>query len=386
MNILFLSERDPRDTHFGGAQRTNYIWRALQQCGEVYSICFDQQYETEEIAPRIWHGKKLLKVNAWHYFWYRLERKILEPFNVLPLWPMPTKLEKSIDEIFPDIHFDVVVCRYCFDLAEMHLWNFPKVYVDFDDHPLEMYDTLKGRNVHPWLKPLGRWFVKLQMKFIERKITGVWVSNPEQIYMFKSNNSILPLRNIAKDPSPLYQVEGARKPMIISVGAMDYAPNYEGVDSFLYDVWPHVHNAYPDLEYYIIGKGTPESYAARWMTITNVKLLGFVDNLEKMYERCLCSVVSVNVGGGTCIKTLESLAHSRICLSTPFGARGLEDCLLMGDIGLYTFKSAGEFIQIFENNVLNLHRRQINEVHAREYIEQQHSYKAFEDTILKALL
>lgn len=30
MNILYLSENDPRNTDFGGAQRTHFIWEALK--------------------------------------------------------------------------------------------------------------------------------------------------------------------------------------------------------------------------------------------------------------------------------------------------------------------------------------------------------------------
>ena len=93
MNILYLSENDPRNTTFGGAQRTHFIWETLKTKGNVYSVFFDQQFKTEEIAPRIWQVRKLLKVSPVRYFLYRLERKILKPFNVLPLWPIPTLLE-----------------------------------------------------------------------------------------------------------------------------------------------------------------------------------------------------------------------------------------------------------------------------------------------------
>lgn len=380
MNILYLCERDPRDTHFGGAQRTNFIWRALQQCGEVYSICFDQQYDTEEIAPRIWHGKKLLKVNAWHYFWYRLERKILEPFNVLPLWPMPTKLEKSIDEIFPDIHFDVVVCRYCFDLAEMHLWNFPKVYVDFDDHPLEMYDTLKGRNVQSWLRPIGRFILKCQMAFIEKKIRGGWVSNPDQKDRIHTIEPIVGLKNIANSPSNNYQLEAKRKNLLMFIGGLRYYPHYSGLEKFLFEVWPFVLNKYSDMRFVIVGKDTKEYFEERGY-VKNVEGLGFVDNLEQLYQECLATVVPIYSGGGTCIKTRESLAFSRVCLSSPFGARGLEDCLSEGNKCLRVFNSVDEFMNILDKVIMDDEARLSSEREGREYIQRTHSFESFVNTI-----
>lgn len=386
MNILYLSERDPRDTHFGGAQRTNYIWRALQQCGEVYSIFFDQQYETEEIAPRIWHGKKLLRLNAWQYFIYRAERKILKPFNVLPLWPEPTRLEKSIEDIFPDVKFDMVVCRYCFDLAEMHLWNFPKVYVDFDDHPVEMYETLGCKDVHPWLRPIGRWILTQQVRYIEKIITGGWISNPSQVSLFRTNSNITPLRNISKYPSKNYIENAPRKPLIVSVGVMSYYPNYQGVDRFLTEIWPAVHDKYPEIEFAIIGKGATDDYEAKWSIIPNVKVMGFVEDLEAMYQDCLCSVVSIYSGGGTCIKTLESLAHSRVCLATAFGARGLENECNNEDCGIFKYTTTDEFLALLEVQVLNSEYRIRNEENARFYIERNCSFHAFSNSLCNDLL
>ena len=76
MNILYLSEPDPRMTHFGGAQRTNYIWRALQEVGDVYTMTFDQRFETEEVAPRLWYVKKLQIVNPLRDFFYKLQFKL----------------------------------------------------------------------------------------------------------------------------------------------------------------------------------------------------------------------------------------------------------------------------------------------------------------------
>jgi len=386
MNILYLSERDPRDIHFGGAQRTNYIWRALQQCGDVYSICFDQQYETEEIAPRIWHGKKLLRVNAWHYFWYRLERKLLEPFNVLPLWPMPTKLERSIEEIFPDVKFDLVVCRYCFDWAEMHLWNNSRIYVDFDDHPLEYYNTYKSVDVSSWLRPLGRWILKKQMKFIEGKVTGGWVSNPEQCTMIHCKEPIVGLKNIAVFPSSSYSYSSTRKDCLILVGSMSYYPNYSGADRFITEFWPYVSQKYPNLELLIIGKGLPDSYSRKWKKIPNVKELGYVEDLESYYQCCLASVVPIYSGGGTCIKSRESLAYGRVCLSSPFGVRGLEDCVQENNSALQIFETLEDFLSSLENVVFNESQRSVAEQEAVDYMKRTHSVESFMQTVKSTIM
>ena len=385
MNILYLSERDPRDTHFGGAQRTHFIWEALKQLGTVYALHFDQQYRTEEIAPGIWTVKKLMRISKLQWFFYRLERRMLKPLKVLPLWPMPTYCEKSIDELFPNVKFDLVVCRYCFDMAEMHIWNYPRVYVDFDDHPLEMYNTLKGRNVKPRLKPIGRFVIRLQMKYIESKITGGWVSNPEQAHLIHTKEPIVGLKNIAVTPSGTYKVEAERKNMLIIVGSMSYYPNYSGVDRFLMEVWPLVHSKYPHLRLAIIGKDLPEEYSKKWRNIPNVKEMGFVENLELMYQECLATIVPIYSGGGTCIKTRESMSYSRVCLASPFGARGLEDCLMEKNKGLRVYHNAEEFLSLLNEVVMNAEERIISEKAGREYIRRTHSIDSFMDTVVNTI-
>lgn len=385
MNILYLSERDPRDTHFGGAQRTHFIWEALKQLGNVYALHFDQQFPTEEIAPGVWTVRKLMKINALQWFLYRLERKVLEPFNVLPLWPMPTYLERNIEELFPNVKFDMVVCRYCFDLAEMHLWNFPRVYVDFDDHPLEMYNSVKGRDVHPWLKPIGRFIIKLQMKFLENKITGGWVSNPIQASYIHTKEPIVGLRNIALSPSPSYKVDANRKNMLIIVGSMSYYPNYSGADRFLSEIWPSVHQKYPALMLCIIGPGLPDEYSEKWKNIPNVKEMGFVDNLEAMYQDCLAAVVPIYSGGGTCIKAREAMSFSRVCIASPYGARGLEDCLESGNKGLRVYHNVEDFVSILDNVVMKGNERTISEIAGNDYIRKTHSLDSFIETVLKTV-
>lgn len=385
MNILFLSEPDPRMTHFGGAQRTNFIWRALQEIGEVYTLTFDQRFTTEEVAPRLWYVKKLQKVNPIRDFFYKVQLRLFKPLHVLNCWPISTELEKGVEEIFPGVHFDVVVCRYLDVLGEMHLWGHPNLIVDIDDDPREMLETSRIREVSPWLRPLARWVLNRQLSFLYSKISTGWLSNQAQASSIRTKHAAIALNNIASTPSEYYNANAERKPLIISVGAMDYKPNYEGVDQFLTKIWPSVHAMYPHLQYAIIGKNAPRTYSDRWASVPNVIQMGFVENLEAVYASCLCSIVSVQEGGGTCIKTLESLSYSRVSLATPFGARGHEEALKDNVIGLFPYQNSDEFLAFLENEVIDESRRTQNEQRGKEYIEKSYSYSAFVETIRKTI-
>ncbi len=385
MNILYLSEPDPRMTHFGGAQRTNYIWRALQELGDVYTMTFDQRFKTEEVAPRLWYVKKLQKVNPVRDFFYKIQTKVFKTFRVLYCFPLATKIEKTADEIFPNVKFDVVVCRYLDVLGEMHLWEHPRLIVDIDDDPLQMYDTVKSQEVHLWLRPLGRWILLTQVHFLQSKIKSAWVSNSKIIGLAKSNATIVHLKNIARCPSAHYLTNSARKNYLLVIGALDYKPNFMGIDTFLSDIWPSVHTAFPDLRLAIVGKNAPTEYAERWKLCSNVDMWGFVEDIEKVYEQCLCSVVSVNEGGGTCIKTLEALSFSRVCLATPFGARGVEPSTLNHQTGLFVYSDASQFVDLLQHQVLDTEQREKNEKSANQYVLQNNSYEAFAKTVAETI-
>ena len=142
-----------------------------------------------------------------------------------------------------------------------------------------------------------------------------------------------------------------------------------------------VHTAFPDLNYVIVGKNAPLAYTEKWKSLPNVFQMGFVDDLEQLYAESLCTVVSVVSGGGTCIKTIESLSFGRVCLSTPFGIRGHEEAVVGSDIGLYAFNDAAHFADLLNSKVLDSAERKMHEVAARKYAEENFSFRAFADTV-----
>jgi hypothetical protein len=250
-----------------------------------------------------------------------------------------------------------------------------------------MYDTVKSRDIHPLLRKIGRWILQRQVAFLEKKIAGGWLSNATQVNCLNFRCGVYALSNIAKRPSAKYRYKSHRNPVLIIVGSMSYLPNYEGVSSFLDTVWPIFHENYSEIKLQIVGEGAFPEYKERWNTYPNVEQLGFVDDIESIYQNCMCSIVPINLGGGTCIKTREAMSFGRVCLASPFGARGLEDCLQAGNTGLQIFQSAEEFIYKFETYVLDENKREIAEKEAVSYIMTTHSeshfFQVVRDTVEK---
>ncbi len=387
MNILYVSGEDPRDTSFGSPQRNNRLWRALQEIGEVYAICL---YPKEgKISDRLIAVKPVDRNKGWK----RLANKVVNKFwfmlfpNARKYYPFAFEFSLDIKKEFAlpsSFTFDIVVSRYIDPAVTFHLWDIAPLYVDIDDHPIQTLETRDKYEYPSWKRPLFSFLQKTIFHIVERNMTGGWIANPEQTSLVKAKNPILPLKNIPQYPSERYSSESDRESYIFSVGFMSYSPNYLGVDKFINEVWQSVHLKYPTLTYKIAGKGAPVEYVEKWSRIPGVEYLGYVDDLEHLYEKALATVVPVDSGGGTCIKTLESLAYSRVCLSRPFGVRGLGQDVNNVRGGLFVYKSSDDFVTLLKDVVLDSSVRAENEKMTKFFVVRNFSEQSFFEEIKSA--
>lgn len=392
MNILYVVNADMERPSFGNEQRTRLIYDALCKLGNVCILDVRPQGE-------LWHGRKFLHllppkgVKRWiNAIWRRI---LIRPRRkcIVPLYPFP--LRWSSEAYFPGVKFDIVVARYLNHVGLMTLWNVaPKLYVDIDDYPMQVFNTVYA----PKLGRIRRVFAcvvnKCFSRFVERKLTGCWLANAEQLPMVKTRGKTVFLPNIPFDAEYSHKQSLSNGPCgkepsekyIFTVGRMNYGPNYLGIDHFLKTVWPLVHRQIPVLKFKIAGSSLPQEFHETWRTIPNVEILGYVDNLTELYSGCIAAVVPISSGGGTCIKTLEALAHSRSCISTPFGARGIpQDILAGGANGVFVYNDSSEFVDILMRLIKDVAWRRQREAAGKAYIEANHSPQQFERAVFELL-
>lgn len=390
MNILYVVNADIENPASGTEQRTRLIYDVLCTLGNVYIL---------DVRPKgeSWRGRKFLRlfpqtglkriVNAlWSIVVIRPCKKCLVP-------SYPFALPWSIEECFPGVKFDITVARYLYYVGLLELWNVaPKLYVDIDDYPMQIFETLYAPNYGLIRKFVSRALNKMLVRFVLRKTTGCWIANTEQVsviaqicrcillnnipYLINNDNNI----NIQKN------AETCKELFIFTVGVMNYAPNYHGVDIFLKNVWLQVNKMLPNVKYKIVGKGIPKELQDSWAKIPNVDILGFVEDLSDLYCDCVATVIPVLEGSGTCIKTLESLSNSRVCISTSFGARGIPDEIIKDGLnGIFIYNSSSEFINILANLINNVEWRKKCEANGKRYIDINYSKKQFESKVMELL-
>ncbi len=105
------------------------------------------------------------------------------------------------------------------------------------------------------------------------------------------------------------------------IGSLDWAPNLEGLQWFLKEVWPHARLAMPELSLEVAGRNTPE-----WLMqagIPGVRVLGEVPDAKAFICRQRLLIAPLLSGGGIRVKILEGMAQGKAVLTTSMGLEGI---------------------------------------------------------------
>jgi len=112
-----------------------------------------------------------------------------------------------------------------------------------------------------------------------------------------------------------------RKNMIF-VGGFQHTPNIDSVKYLVGEIWPLIKNRLDKAKLYIIGSGPPEEI--KKLASDDVKVTGFVQDLEPYYSDCTVNLAPLRFGAGVKGKITQSLAMGLPVVTTTVGAEGME--------------------------------------------------------------
>ena len=148
------------------------------------------------------------------------------------------------------------------------------------------------------------------------------------------------------------------------IGAMDWLPNLESVKWVLEQMWPALHQKFPELRFSIAGRNMP-------LWLRNLKVAG-VDIYPDVPDAGLFMADKAILlapyfsGGGMRVKFIEAMSQGKVVVSTAIGAEGIEGrdgehfLLAESRIGLISVVEKcledGEFLQYVGANARSLVR------------------------------
>ncbi len=232
---------------------------------------------------------------------------------------------------FPIDAYDLVVGRYLWGISQLALANSTKTLIDLDDYKFRFSSRqiLTLKHLHNRArKYLGHFLLRRQLS----RFTAAFVSSSKDLAEVTASSTlkVCLLPNVVPAPgSPRSDVLPVSH-QVLFVGSLWYGPNAEGIEWFLWRVWPEVRRCTPDASLLLVGSA-PASLRQRWSLLPGVNAPGFIDDLAEVYAKSAVVVVPVQSGGGTNIKVLEALSHGRPCVVSAFVAGAFAPQLRAGE-------------------------------------------------------
>lgn len=318
--ILFLTHCPPNDFSFGGSQRANHLRNALLAAADVDTLIINggPTFVTgqEWSAERTREGKVSV---------YGMSPEALRQRRALTRW---------ITTILASEHYDFIVAQYL-DLALL-VPRKDRARMIFDPD-----DFLKTPPPGAAASTLGRIKIRVRNMLaqrIARQALHVWYASPKPGDLPDNpRRSFMP--NVVSVPDPTRDRKAPVAGRLLMVGLFAHEPNVEGLRWFADHVWPTLSARFPVAELHVIGRHGPDLP----QQIPAAHFHGFVEDLAAEYDQAAVVVAPIRSGGGTQIKVIDALVHSRPLVSSTFAYSGFATDLKLDD-HLLAADSAAEWI------------------------------------------
>lgn len=111
-------------------------------------------------------------------------------------------------------------------------------------------------------------------------------------------------------------------PVVGFLGAMDYAPNVEGVRWFAKSIWPRIRRHRPDARWWIVGR-SPDRSVRSLADGGDIRVTGTVPEIEPYLRGMRVHVAPLKLARGVQTKVLTAMGAARPCVVTSCVAEGL---------------------------------------------------------------
>ncbi len=120
----------------------------------------------------------------------------------------------------------------------------------------------------------------------------------------------------------LPQIQQTPRLSLFHIGALDWAPNQQGLIWFLENCWDKIRHEFPVLELHVAGRNAPTWFIDK-IQVPGIVYHGEVPNAYSFMTEHAIMIVPLLAGGGMRIKILEGLAYGKCIVSTSIGAEGI---------------------------------------------------------------
>lgn len=113
------------------------------------------------------------------------------------------------------------------------------------------------------------------------------------------------------------------EPVLLYVGTLTWEANIDGLLWFLTNVWPEIKQQHPPVRFRIAGKNPDSRLLQAASGDSSIEFLGFVEDLEPLFQSSRVFVAPLRFGAGIKVKVLSGMGRGIPTVTTPVGVEGL---------------------------------------------------------------
>jgi glycosyltransferase involved in cell wall biosynthesis len=192
----------------------------------------------------------------------------------------------------------------------------------------EIWHSLAARSKNPlkkyYLHNLAKRIKQYETDFINQYDLLLPITN-QDLAVFRTMGNTKPAQviptGVLTDAFREVVTQKAEK-SIFFIGALDWLPNQEGLLWFINTVWPGLKENKPAPVFHVAGRNAPQWLEKKCIE-NAVVFYGEVSDAHQFIDENDIMVVPLFAGSGIRVKIIEAMARSKVVVTTPIGAQGL---------------------------------------------------------------
>src|SRR3989339_432433 len=361
-----------KETRYGGAKRLYSFVYDLSRFADVHTICLDASGEAPDFEKSGECLQNFLFLPQCHP---PLPAPYKFFYSPIDFQQLVRKNRLSIDRFLNNRPFDAVLLAYPLALSFLCIPQIQAinraVYLE-DDLILEtLRNTASGQRsiVLKFLKKIRYWQTfRFYRKALKHITAWIAISSQEQeiikSYFPAATVSVLKY-GVDLEEYPLLPLSPAAK-RIGFIGNFLHAPNADAMHHFLGAIFPFLAESMPDLELIIGGKNIPDAIRNHNPSKGKIECIEDFPDIADFYRSITVFVNPIVSRRGLRTKLIEAAAFGRPIISTPLGAEGLEDLMILKAESKKEYRDHLNALftdQILAESIRMRNRRQIENVY-----------------------
>lgn len=400
MKILFICEHSPFKSHSGAHQRTSLLCNAFSKIAYIDVLTFEQDADCNinnctkiDIINDL---KKIERISSFLHiillFFPPIIIFIIKIFNkfTIDIFGRRKYLKsKIISKVKRQNNYDYIIVRGIDNIRSFGIPLNKKVILDIDDLPEQFYKSriellktdrsFKSFYTKQYFTLCAKVYSRYTRK-VTKKLFVCYLPNENLCSQF-ANTVYLP--NIPYNLN-IEKPQYISKYQILFVGVIEYSPNYIGIEYFLDNIYPLIVQNIPEVNFNIVGSISKERRSNWLKKYKNTSLLGFVDDLNKLYLDSSVVVVPIYNGSGTNIKVIEAMSKGKACVISPFAGKGFENILIDGK-NIYIADSCVDFAEKTIKLLKDENLRETIADSAKKAVDQRYSFEYFSEIVKNSI-